>query len=307
MPVGAFELEETQIQKPMSSMKLFSICTAVLIMAAGLARAETKIPEECKTGGFNIGCIVYTFDHFTLFEALEKTAQAGGKVVELSAKTSLSKEEPNVPFDFHASPETIRKVKDKLTQCKLKAVNYAVIPFPQGEAEARQLFEFATNMGIRAITTESPEAIDLMEKLVKEYDVMLAFHDHPKNPNNPAYRMWDPNYILSLVKDRDLRMGACADTGHWVRSGLKPVECLRILKGRIISSHLKDLNKMGAGAHDVPFGTGVSDIPGILEELKAQDFQGNLSIEYEYNWDNSLPEVAQCVGFVRGYGAARKW
>lgn len=162
-------------------------------------------------------------------------------------------------------------------------------------------------MGIRAITTESPEAIDLMEKLVKEYDVMLAFHDHPRNPNNPAYRMWDPNYILSLVKDRDPRIGACADTGHWVRSGLKPVECLRILKGRIISSHLKDLDKMGAGAHDVPFGTGVSDIAGILEELKAQGFQGNLSIEYEYNWDNSLPEVAQCVGFVRGYGAARKW
>ena len=32
--------------------------------------------------------------------------------------------------------------------------------------------------------------------------------------------MWDPNYILSLVKDRDWRLGACADTGHWVRSDL---------------------------------------------------------------------------------------
>ena len=95
-------------------MKLFSVCTAALIFVAGLARAENKIPEECKTGGFNIGCIVYTFDHFTLFEALEKTAQAGGKVVELSVKTSLSKEEPNVTFDFHASPETIRKVKNKM-------------------------------------------------------------------------------------------------------------------------------------------------------------------------------------------------
>ena len=57
--------------------------------------------------------------------------------------------------------------------------------------------------------------------------------------------MWDPNYVLSVVKDRDARIGSCADTGHWVRSGLKPVDCLRILKGRIISSHLKDLNEMG--------------------------------------------------------------
>ena len=91
--------------------------------------------------------------------------------------------------------------------------------------------------------------------------------------------MWDPNYVLSVVKDRDPRIGSCADTGHWVRSGLRPVDCLRILKGRIISSHLKDLNEMGPGAHDVPYGTGVSDIPGILDELKAQGFDGNISID----------------------------
>ncbi len=284
------------------------LCLLTLTLTPGLSlRAANPIPDDCKVGGFAIGTIVYTFDHFTLFEALEKTAQAGAKVVELSAKTSLSKEEPNVPFDYHASPEIIAKVKDKLAQCHLKPVNYGIIPLPAGEAEVRKLFEFAKTMGVRAITTESPEALDLMEKLVKEYDIMIALHDHPRNPNNPDYRMWDPNYILSLVKDRDPRIGACADTGHWVRSNLKPVECLRILKGRIISSHLKDLNQMGRGAHDVPYGTGVSDIGGILEELKAQGFEGNLSIEYEYNWDNSLPEVAQCVGFVRGYGKAKGW
>ncbi len=282
------------------------LCAAGLFLAAVLAsRAETKIPEEAKVGGFAIGCIVYTFDHFTLFEALEKTAAAGGKVVELSAKTSLSKEEPNAAFDYQASPEVIRKVKDKLAQCGLTAVSYAVIPFPPTEVEGRKLFEFAKTMGLRSITTESPEAINLMEKLVKEYDIMIAFHDHPRRRNNPNYRMWDPNYVRSLVKDRNPRLGACADTGHWARSGLKPVECLRILKGRIVSSHLKDLNQMGPDAHDVPYGAGVCNVAGILDELRTQGFEGNLSIEYEYNWDNSLPEVAQCIGFVRGYGAAK--
>ena len=116
-----------------------------------------------------------------------------------------------------------------------------------------------------------------------------------------------PNYILSVVKDRDPRIGSCADTGHWVRSHLKPVDCLRILKDRIISSHLKDLNEMGLNAHDVPYGTGVSDIPGILQELKEQGFTGNMSIEYETHWETSLPEVAQCIGFVRGYGNAKSW
>src|SRR5438477_8441116 len=37
----------------------------------------------------------------------------------------------------------------------------------------------------------------------------------------------DLAYVLSVVKDWDLRIGACADTGHWVRSGLTPLECYR--------------------------------------------------------------------------------
>ena len=64
---------------------------------------------------------------------------------------------------------------------------------------------------------------------------------------------------------------------------------------------------MGPGGHDVPFGEGVSDIPAVLDELRSQGFTGNLSIEYESNWENSLAEVSQCIGFVRGYGAAKDW
>jgi len=269
--------------------------------------AENKIPEEYKTGGFFIGCQAYTFNHFSVFEAIEMTAQAGGKVIEFYPGQKLSREQPDVKWDHNAPAEIIQKVKDKLAEHKIQAVNYGVVGVPNDEAQARKLFEFAKTMGLRAITTESVDALDTIEKMVKEYDVMVGFHDHPRRPDDPNYKMWDPNYILSLVKDRDSRIGSCADTGHWVRSNLKPVECLRILKGRIISSHLKDLNEMGLKAHDLPFGTGVSDIPAILQELKSQGFTGNLSIEYEYHWENSLPEVAQCIGFVRGYGAGKGW
>jgi sugar phosphate isomerase/epimerase len=280
---------------------------AFTLAASLAARAENKIPDEYKTGGFFIGCQAYSFRVFTVFEAIEKTADAGGRVIEFFPGQKLSKEEPNVSWDHNASAETIQKVKDKLAQHKIQPVNYGVVSVPKDEAEARKLFEFAKTMGLRAITTESVDAIDTIEKLVKEYDIMVGFHDHPRRPNDPNYKMWDPNYILSVVKDRDPRIGSCADTGHWVRSHLQPVDCLRILKGRIISSHLKDLNEMGLNAHDVPYGTGVSDVPAILLELKNQGFTGNISIEYETHWETSSPEVAQCIGFVRGFGTAKGW
>jgi sugar phosphate isomerase/epimerase len=138
--------------------------------------------------------------------------------------------------------------------------------------------------------------------MVAEFNMRVGFHDHPKT-KDPNYRNWDPNFISQLVSKHDHRIGSCADVGHWVRSGIKPVDALRILKGRIISCHLKDLNEFSPDAHDVPFGTGVSDIPGILSELRRQHFDGSMSIEYEYDWESSVPEIGQCIGFVRGYFA----
>lgn len=272
---------------------------------AGVTAAAGTIPEEYRIGGFAIGCQAYSFNQFSAFEAMEKTASAGGKIIEFYPGQSLSKEEPNLKVDVDASDEVIDKLKSKLAACHLMAVNFGVVGLPKDEQGCRKVFDFAKKMGLVAITAEPSMAqMDMLEKLVKEYDIKLAIHNHPRQPNNPGYQVWDPEYVLSMVKDRDPRLGSCADTGHWLRSGIKPADALRILEGRIISSHLKDLNQMGEG-HDVPYGTGVANIPGILNELRRQKFNGNISIEYEYHWDNSVPEIAQCIGFVRGFTAAR--
>src|SRR5437660_8135404 len=186
------------IMSPRTNL-LLGLCSIFLTLANPVpVGAENKIPDQYKTGGFFIGCQAYTFNHFTVFETIEKTTEAGGKVIEFYPGQKLSKEEPGVTWDHNASPETIQKVKDKLAEYKIKAVNYGVVAVPKDEAQARKLFEFAKTMGLRAITTESVDAIDTIEKMVKEYDIMVGFHDHPKRPNDPSYRMWDPNYILSV-------------------------------------------------------------------------------------------------------------
>lgn len=146
----------------------------------------------------------------------------------------------------------------------------------------------------------------MLEKLVKEFDICVGIHEHARRPSDASYKIWDPNYVLSLVKDRDRRIGACADTGHWATSGIKPLDAIKILEGRIISCHLKERPVIGSQKPDAIFGTGVSDIKGILDGLKWQGFRGNISIEYENNWDHSVPDVAQCVSFVRGYEASNK-
>ncbi|MEA3213361.1 MAG: hypothetical protein QOE70_6418 [Chthoniobacter sp.] len=271
---------------------------AAFVCAAG-AFAE-PIPDEYKTNGWAIGCQAYTFNRFSVFEAIEKTAAAGGKVIEFYPGQKLSKEQPEVKWDHNASDEVVAKVQAKLAEHKIKAVNYGVVGIPKDEEGARKIFAFAKKIGLRAVTTESVDAIDTIEKMVKEYDIKVGFHDHPRRPDHPDYRMWDPYFILEVCKDRDPRIGACADTGHWQTTGINPVWAVRTLKGRIISSHLKDKLDYGQ-SHDVPYGTGVGEVGRVLDELKAQGFDGNISIEYEYHWEDSLPEVKQCIDFVRAY------
>jgi sugar phosphate isomerase/epimerase len=125
--------------------------------------------------------------------------------------------------------------------------------------------------------------------------------------------------VLAAVKGRTPLMGACADTGHWLRSGLDPVECLKKLEGRIIVLHFKDLvpedgstakgdgpgkkRKESKDMHDVPWGTGVGNVKAQMAELKRQNFHGAFCVEYEYHWETSLPEVAQCVKFFNATAA----
>jgi sugar phosphate isomerase/epimerase len=287
------------MNSPTNTIKL-SVMKAALAVACCIAPVAfgVPIPDDCKVGAFVVGCQAYTFNRFSAFEAIEKTAEAGGKTIEFYPGQKLSREKPDVKLDHNASPETITAIKDELKKHKIRAVNYGVVG-GRDAAEWRKIFEFAKKLELYAITTEDVGHIDDIEKLVKEFDIRVGYHEHGKRPNDSNYKVWDPNFVLALTKDRDSRIGACADTGHWATSGLKPLDCVRILRGRIISCHLKDRPVIGQQKPDVILGTGVSDIKGILDELKRQKFDGNISIEYEANWDNSVPDVKKCIDFIR--------
>ena len=157
--------------------KLVAVVCAAAAFTINL-RAEVTVPDEYKQGGWAIGCQAWTFTKFSAFEAIEKTAEAGGKLIEFFPGQKLSKEEPNVKWGHDASDEVVAKVKAKLAEHKMMAVNYGVVPIPKDEDAARKIFEFAKKMGLRAITTESTESIDTIEKLVKEYDIQVGFHEH---------------------------------------------------------------------------------------------------------------------------------
>ena len=73
---------------------LFVFAAAALLGVLDVAAAP--IPNEARINGFAIGCQAYSFNRFSVFEAIEKTAETGGKVIEFYPGQMLTKEERNI-------------------------------------------------------------------------------------------------------------------------------------------------------------------------------------------------------------------
>ena len=259
-------------------------------------KAEKKAGKDAAAGPtWRLAMQAYTYHQQTLFDAIDNTKALGIKYLEAFPGQKVSKDK-DAKFAPGCSPEVMDEVKKKLDDAGVKLVNFGVVDLGKDEASARKVFEFAKKMGIKTIVAEPDKGIfDILDKLTKEYRIRVAIHNHPK-PS--AY--WDPQVELEALKGHSRMIGSCADTGHWPRSGVNPLEALKKLSGRIISLHFKDLNALNpkdaeGELHDVPWGTGKCDAKAMLEELKKQGFSGVFSIEYEYNWNKANPEIEKCV------------
>lgn len=271
---------------------LLSFALAVNVIAA-------PIPEAARQNGLTIGCQAYSFKEFSAFEAIAKTKESGGTIIEFYPGQKLRPDSPKEEVVSHnASPDVIKALKDECNRVGIHPVNYGVVRAADA-AEIRKIMEFARTMGLYSVCSESTELVADWEAAVKEFDIKVAFHEHGGSMSRPEYKVWHPLYILGVVESRDSRIGACADLGHWCTSGLKPVECLRILKGRVISVHLKDKSEFGPQGVVVPAGKGVVDVAACIAELKKQNFQGHFSVEHENDWKDSVPKIKESIEFTR--------
>jgi sugar phosphate isomerase/epimerase len=258
---------------------------AALQGAAAFADDVAKGAPHADKLGWRLGCQAWTFNRFTLFEAIDKTAELGLHFIEAFPHGQKIGASNTTQFGPKMSQADRKEVKKHLADKGVKLVNMGVGPYD------KEAFEFATDMGIETLVSEPKfDAFDGIDKLCEEYKINVALHDHPK----PS-PYWDPEVVLKVCKDHSKRIGACCDTGHWMRSDLNPVDCLKKLEGRIISFHLKDLNEYGKGAHDVPWGTGRGDIKGMLAEVKRQKIKPVFSMEYEHKF--TMRDLAECVAY----------
>ena len=259
--------------------------TGLVSITALLAQ---KGPED--KAGWKLGAQAYSFRLFPFAEALRKIDSCGLKYVEAFPGQTIGGGLEG-KMDFTMTAATRQTVKKMIKDRGLTVVAYGVVN-PKTDEDWKTLFEFAKDMGILNINSEpTPEQMPLVRTLADQYKINVALHNHPK----PS-RYWHPDTVLAAIGTSKY-FGSCSDIGHWVRSGLDPIECLKKLNGHVLGMHFKDVKKDTPDSkyHDVVWGTGDCKIEAVIGEMKRQHFKGPISAEYEYHWENNGPEIAESV------------
>ena len=268
--------------------------TSTLASARPQGPSEEGDLSQVRIKKFPVAMQCWTYRRYSFLEAVDKTKALGIKYLQAYPGQPLAAGDKSVLFNHLLTDAQIDQVRKKLAEAGMEVVGYGVVDIGRTEAEMRKAFEFARKMGIQVIATE-PEDADypVLDKLVKEYDIRIAVHNHPE-PSKYA----KPQTVLDRIKGLDERIGSCADPGHWMRGGIRPLDALRLLKGRICDVHIKDRSDFGTGKNvdDVAIGAGKAGLRDILAELTLQDYGGYLTIEYENEKEVLTPEPAARKG-----------
>jgi sugar phosphate isomerase/epimerase len=251
-------------------------------------RAQEKL-------GWRLGIEAYTFHKYTLFEAIDKTAQLGLPYMGGLSFQKVSKEIPK-NFDDKLTEDELKQIRLKLDSAGVRLLTYYIHLIPGDEAGCRKVFEFGRKIGIETFMSEPiPEALDTIEKFCDDYDINVAIHNHDRKAS-PQY--WRPEGVLKVCQGRSKRIGACGDLGYWMRSGIDPIKAVNILKNRLITVQMHDLHELNPDGHDVPWGTGVGKTEQFIREIHRLGIRPTMfGLEYSYNWFESMPEIAKCIEF----------
>jgi sugar phosphate isomerase/epimerase len=246
-----------------------------------LGRAASAADSEY--GPFKMGLQSYSLRGYQPIDA----ALAQTKVLGLHYWEAYA---AHVPLT--TDPAQVKEILDKLKAADVKVLAHGVTRFTSDAAANRKVFEAAKALGIQTISADpDPNSFDSLDMLVQEFKINIGIHNH-----GPGHRYDKLQQVVDALKDRHPRVGACADLGHFLRSGEESVQVIETLGKRVHGVHLKDVKNK---TQFTILGKGDMDLVGVLRALKKLKYNQVLALEYEENPSNPIAEIQECLAAVR--------
>ncbi|HNY26007.1 MAG TPA: sugar phosphate isomerase/epimerase [Candidatus Sumerlaeota bacterium] len=266
----------------------FLAMAGVGVVASGFSSlagaSETRVPDP--DFGLKLGVASYSLRAFPLLDALKMTKELGVRYITLK----------DIHLPMNSTPEQRKEAAKAVREAGLTLAGCGVIYLKNEEKQIRDAFEYVRDTGAPVmVAAPDLEALPTIEKMVKEFDIRVAIHNH--GPGDKRYPSALDAY--RLVESLDKRMGVCIDVGHTVRLGEKELEVIEKVKDRLYDFHIKDMTLREAKGSAVEVGRGVVDVQGVLKALLDMKFQGHIALEYEKDEKNPMPGMRESIEFIR--------
>ncbi len=276
----------------MKSRRNFFKTASLTLGASGLlpfvnnAAALSFYNQRESDKALQLGMAGYTFAQFSIDQTISMMNRVG--------VTDLSLKEFHLPMN--ATQEQATEVVGKFKAGGIKIYAVGVI-YMKDKSEVDRAFDYAKKVGVNLIIgVPEYELLPYTEEKVKTTGITIAIHNHgPEDKRYPG-----PKDVFDRIKNMDPKMGLCLDIGHATRAGANPAKAVTDYKSRMFDLHIKDVSKAAQDGKAIELGRGVINFPEMVKALRKINYQGRCSIEFEKDMKDSLPGIAESVGFFRG-------
>ncbi len=234
-----------------------------------------------------IGVQSYTYRQFDIKGIAKELAGTGITALELWPR-HLSEESP---------PDEVSKARKMLADGGLRVCGTGVSSFSSERPdEIRPRLAFAAELGADYVSIDldphDEKAKELLLQAAAELGILLAIHNH-----GPGHQYDTPESVLAACEGYDEALGACVDTGHFLRAGHSPERAIELLGRRVHAVHLKDFTD--ADTEVVP-GTANLNYSSVLAGLREHtNFHNAYVIEYEADPEDPTPGMRQTVAILK--------
>jgi uncharacterized protein len=215
----------------------------------GLATIRMGAPDTNMWFGWRVAAPTAALKGMTFSDALAKADVWPVASVEASSTQITSYEVPK-PLDQRLQTNERTAVVYRLREIAESIAAYRVDNVGADAATRRRMFEFAKSINAPLIIT-SVDTVNLAEidKLAEEFEINVALESKI-----------DPKAVMAALEGRGKRMGVSAQLGGWAQAGVKAVDGLAVVKGKLLHVTAADRSALNARARVVPLGDGVAGL-----------------------------------------------
>jgi len=259
--------------------------------------------------GVQIGAITYSFRSISDPRAIIKAmAQIGLTEAELMSNHAEALAGAPTAQRGGAGQEELKKWRASVSMDKFKVV---AKEFEAAGIEVRLLcynmarnilddeieyaFSMAKALGVKAISTSTQLSVaKRVAPFADKHKLPVAFHGHSNVTDSDEFAK--PESFAAAMSYSKYH-GVNLDIGHFTAANYDAVAYINEHHDRITNLHLKD-RKKNQGAN-LPWGQGETPIKEVLRLLRQKKWRIPANIEYEYQGQDAVEEVAKCYQFCK--------